>query len=162
MTPEIKVLTFDTGGTILDWHRGIAAALAAAGARRNIKADWAEATNEYRRRALKGMTRQVRPVFNIDDVHRQQFVTSICQQPGQHTDRATRLKAGAKAAGAQAGDRSSVFRLLVHAGTEPPRVRICIVDTPEMCGVAGLMTAVHGSRNVSHGVSNACNNSVGN
>ena len=70
MTPEIKVLTFDTGGTILDWHRGIAAALAAAGARRNIKADWAEATNEYRRRALKGMTRQVRPVFNIDDVHR--------------------------------------------------------------------------------------------
>ena len=32
----IKVLTFDTGGTILDWHRGIAAALAAAGARRDI------------------------------------------------------------------------------------------------------------------------------
>jgi 2-haloacid dehalogenase len=70
MTPEIKVLTFDTGGTILDWHRGIAAALAAAGARRNITADWAVATNEYRRRALKGMTRQVQPDFNIDDVHR--------------------------------------------------------------------------------------------
>jgi 2-haloacid dehalogenase len=70
MTPEIKVLTFDTGGTILDWHRGIAAALAAAGARRNITADWAVATNEYRRRALKGMTRQVHPDFNIDDVHR--------------------------------------------------------------------------------------------
>jgi FMN phosphatase YigB (HAD superfamily) len=27
MTPEIKAITFDTGGTILDWHRGIAAAL---------------------------------------------------------------------------------------------------------------------------------------
>jgi 2-haloacid dehalogenase len=70
MTPEIKAITFDTGGTILDWHRGIAAALAAAGARRNIAADWAAATNEYRRRALKGMTRQVHPDFNIDDVHR--------------------------------------------------------------------------------------------
>ena len=64
----IKALTFDTGGTILDWHRGIAAALAAVGARRGITADWAAATNEYRRRALKGMTRQVRPNFNIDDV----------------------------------------------------------------------------------------------
>jgi 2-haloacid dehalogenase len=70
MTLSIKALTFDTGGTILDWHRGISAALAAAGARRGISANWAEVTNEYRRRALKGMTRQVRPGFNIDDVHR--------------------------------------------------------------------------------------------
>ena len=70
MIPGVKALTFDTGGTILDWHRGVAAALAAAGKRRGIAADWAEATNEYRRRALKGMTRQVRPDFNIDDVHR--------------------------------------------------------------------------------------------
>ena len=30
---EIKALTFDTGGTILDWHTGISRALAAAGAR---------------------------------------------------------------------------------------------------------------------------------
>jgi len=33
MIPEIKALTFDTGGTILDWHGGISAALAKAGAR---------------------------------------------------------------------------------------------------------------------------------
>ncbi len=70
MTLAIKALTFDTGGTILDWHRGISAALAAAGARRGVVADWPAATNEYRRRALKAMTRQVRPDFNIDDVHR--------------------------------------------------------------------------------------------
>lgn len=70
MTLPIKALTFDTGGTILDWHRGISAALAATGARRAISGDWPAMTNEYRRRALKGMTRQVRPDFNIDDVHR--------------------------------------------------------------------------------------------
>ena len=70
MTLAIKALTFDTGGTILDWHRGISTALAAAGARRGVVADWPAATNEYRRRALKGMTRQVRPDFNIDGVHR--------------------------------------------------------------------------------------------
>lgn len=70
MISGIKALAFDTGGTILDWHRGISAALAATGQRRGIVADWAAATNEYRRRALKGMTRQVRPDFNIDDLHR--------------------------------------------------------------------------------------------
>ncbi len=30
---DIKALTFDTGGTILDWHSGFREALAAAGAR---------------------------------------------------------------------------------------------------------------------------------
>lgn len=65
----VRALTFDTGGTVLDWHRGIGAALAQAGARRGLQADWAAMTNEYRRRALKAMTRQVRPDFNIDDVH---------------------------------------------------------------------------------------------
>lgn len=73
MIPAIKALAFDTGGTILDWHRGIAAALAELGARRGIVADWPAITNEYRRRALKAMTRQVRPDFNIDDVHRRVF-----------------------------------------------------------------------------------------
>jgi FMN phosphatase YigB (HAD superfamily) len=33
----IKALAFDTGGTILDWHGGIVAALAACGARRRVE-----------------------------------------------------------------------------------------------------------------------------
>ena len=41
----IKALTFDTGGTILDWHSGVKAALAAAGARRGVAADWTAVTN---------------------------------------------------------------------------------------------------------------------
>ena len=67
---EIKALTFDTGGTILDWHGGIARAFAAAGAARGLTADWHEVTNEYRRRSLKGIVGQVNPDFNFDDVHR--------------------------------------------------------------------------------------------
>ena len=66
----VKALTFDTGGTILDWHGGISRAFAAAGARHGLQADWHEVTNEYRRRSLKGIARQVRPAFNFDDVHR--------------------------------------------------------------------------------------------
>ena len=73
----IKALTFDTGGTILDWHGGISRAFAAAGAKRGLKADWAEITNEYRRRSLKGMVNQERPAFNIDDVHRRMLDTVI-------------------------------------------------------------------------------------
>ena len=34
----IKALTFDTGGTILDWHRGISGAFAKAGAARGASA----------------------------------------------------------------------------------------------------------------------------
>jgi 2-haloacid dehalogenase len=66
----IKALTFDTGGTILDWHRGIRGAFAAAGTARGLKADWAAVTNEYRRRSLKGIVNAERPAFNFDDVHR--------------------------------------------------------------------------------------------
>jgi 2-haloacid dehalogenase len=70
MIPSIKALTFDTGGTVLDWHSGVSAALASVGARHGVAADWPAMANEYRRRALKSMTRQVRPDFNIDGVHR--------------------------------------------------------------------------------------------
>ena len=68
---KVKALTFDTGGTVLDWHTGITAALAKAGERRGVIRDWAVLTNEYRRAALARMLNQVGPSFNIDDVHRE-------------------------------------------------------------------------------------------
>ncbi len=67
---NIKALTFDTGGTILDWHSGISAAFARAGAAHGLTADWHTVTNEYRRRSLKAIVGQVQPAFNFDDVHR--------------------------------------------------------------------------------------------
>src|SRR6516225_6618168 len=67
----LKVLAFDTGGTILDWHGGITAALAECGRRRDFVRDWHELANEYRRRALRRMLGAVDPRFNIDDVHRE-------------------------------------------------------------------------------------------
>jgi 2-haloacid dehalogenase len=66
----IKALAFDTGGTVLDWHTGIRAALAEPGARHGIDRDWTGITNVYRHRALQRMTNQSGPAFNIDDVHR--------------------------------------------------------------------------------------------
>ena len=70
MLAGIKALTFDTGGTILDWHTGLCKAFAQAGAQHGLSADWPEITNEYRRRSLKRMVSTVNPSFNIEDVHR--------------------------------------------------------------------------------------------
>ena len=67
----IKVLAFDTGGTILDWHGGLVAALAECGARYGVERDWDSFANEYRRRSLGRMLGAVEPSFNIDDVHRE-------------------------------------------------------------------------------------------
>ena len=67
---EIKVLAFDTGGTVLDWHGGIVGALVEIAAQRGVEHDWHEFANEYRRRSLKRMLGAVDPSFNIDDVHR--------------------------------------------------------------------------------------------
>ena len=67
----LKVLAFDTGGTILDWHGGLVAALRECGARCGVERPWPEFANEYRRRALGRMVGTVDPAFNIDDVHRE-------------------------------------------------------------------------------------------
>ena len=48
----IKALTFDTGGTILDWHTGFTEAWAAAGRKHGIEKDWAALANDLRRRSL--------------------------------------------------------------------------------------------------------------
>jgi len=67
----IKVLAFDTGGTILDWHGGLVAVLRECGARCGVKRDWHAFANEYRRRSLERMLGALDPGFDIDDVHRQ-------------------------------------------------------------------------------------------
>lgn len=69
----VKALTFDTGGTILDWHSGFRDALAAAGARHNTDKDWAALANELRRRSLGAMLNlgeKNPPAYNIDGAHR--------------------------------------------------------------------------------------------
>ncbi len=69
----IRALAFDTGGTVLDWHGGLSRAMAEAGNRRGVDADWAALTNEYRRRSLATIVNRIGPRFNFDDVHRDQL-----------------------------------------------------------------------------------------
>jgi len=70
---DIKALTFDTGGTILDWHTGFVTALGALGKRYKVEKDWHELANEMRRRALKRMVNlgeHTPPAYNFDGAHR--------------------------------------------------------------------------------------------
>jgi 2-haloacid dehalogenase len=67
---SIRALTFDTGGTILDWYGGVKGALERVGERRGLTGDWDAITRDYRRRSIETMLGAIGPRFNIDDVHR--------------------------------------------------------------------------------------------
>jgi 2-haloacid dehalogenase len=67
---DIKALAFDTGGTVLDWHGGLVAAMSALGRSHGASLDWHTVVNDWRRRAMKAIAGQTRPAFNMDDVHR--------------------------------------------------------------------------------------------
>ena len=67
---DIQALAFDTGGTVLDWHGGLVAALKAVGSKHGADTDWHAVANDWRRRSMKGIVGQVNPEFHMDDVHR--------------------------------------------------------------------------------------------
>lgn len=70
---DVKALTFDTGGTILDWHTGFKSAFERAGKRHGIEKDWAGLSNQLRKRALMSMLRlgeHEPPAYTFDGAHR--------------------------------------------------------------------------------------------
>lgn len=68
---QIKALTFDTGGTVLDWHSGFRDAFAAVGQQHGIERSWAALANDLRRRTMEATIDQDEPLpFNFDEAHR--------------------------------------------------------------------------------------------
>ena len=69
----IKALTFDTGGTILDWHTGFKTGLEELGVRHGVNANWAVLANEIRKASLGRMLNlgeEELPAYNFDGAHR--------------------------------------------------------------------------------------------
>ena len=70
---DVKALTFDTGGTILDWHTGFKTALAGAGAKIGEERDWPALANAL---CLGSLTRMLKlgehepPAYNFDGAHK--------------------------------------------------------------------------------------------
>ena len=68
----IKALTFDTGGTLLDWHTGVRDAFAEAGRRHGVYRDWGQIANRFRRLSLEMMLDlgdDGPPEYNFDQAH---------------------------------------------------------------------------------------------
>jgi 2-haloacid dehalogenase len=81
---SVKALTFDTGGTILDWHTGFSTALAEAGAKHGVDQDWGKLANELRRKSLGRMLRlgeHEPPTYNFDGSHRMSL-DELCAENG--------------------------------------------------------------------------------
>lgn len=76
---SIKALTFDTGGTILDWHGGLVRAFVEMGRKHGVSRDWGPIVNDYRRRTLAGIVNAERPAHNFDDVHAR-VMDEICAE----------------------------------------------------------------------------------
>ena len=79
---DVKALTFDTGGTILDWHSGIKRALQRAGQRHGVTQDWAGLTNKFRYKSLMAMLNHgaTEPASkNFDDVHEETLDDLLCE-----------------------------------------------------------------------------------
>ena len=70
---DVRALTFDTGGTILDWHTGFATILAATGSKYGIERNWHDLSNDMRRKGLGKMLnlgKDAPPTHNFDGAHR--------------------------------------------------------------------------------------------
>lgn len=70
---DVKALSFDVFGTVVDWRGSIIGELAAFGKARGIEADWARFTDAWRRGYKPAMARVRKgelPWMNIDALHR--------------------------------------------------------------------------------------------
>ena len=69
---KIKAITFDTGGTILNWHTGFLNAFKKVGRKYEYDKDWASLTKKLRKCSLIKVTNLGEvdpPEFNIDNAH---------------------------------------------------------------------------------------------
>ena len=67
----IVALTFDVGGTLIDWHGTIRQELALLGEKRGFERDWGEVTNSWTWSAIRAVQKQKPPaVVNLDAFYR--------------------------------------------------------------------------------------------
>jgi 2-haloacid dehalogenase len=66
---DYRAITFDTGGTVLDWHSSMLDEVKQVHAWQALAFDRHEFVNTWRRNTMKGIVGQVSPAFHMDDVH---------------------------------------------------------------------------------------------
>lgn len=74
---KLRAVTFDTGGTVLDWHGSLVRTLMRVVRGQRPKDDWHALVNDWRKRTMKGIVGQRSPAFDMDDVHRSTLDESL-------------------------------------------------------------------------------------
>ncbi|MEO8247847.1 MAG: haloacid dehalogenase type II [Burkholderiales bacterium] len=74
---KLRAVTFDTGGTVLDWHASLVRTLMRVVRGQRPKDDWHALVNDWRKRTMNGIVGQRGPAFNMDDVHRKALDESL-------------------------------------------------------------------------------------
>lgn len=77
MTAPLRAVLFDTGGTVLDWHGSLVSELRSLGVPPLEGVDPSALVNEWRRRSMREIVGQVRPDFDMDDVHLRALDASV-------------------------------------------------------------------------------------
>ena len=91
---EVRALTFDVFGTVVDWRAGVIREASAIGAAKGIEADWGAFAAEWRRMydpALEQVRSGSRPWTKLDDLHRESLMTLLPKYGLQSLDAATAL-----------------------------------------------------------------------
>ena len=84
VSETIRALTFDTGGTILDWHTGFSSILKRIGQRYGLEKDWPDIANQLRKRSLEkiiNLGEFETPKINFDDAHAL-VLDELCRENG--------------------------------------------------------------------------------
>ncbi len=84
VSETVKALTFDTGGTILDWHTGFLSILKKIGQGHGLERDWPDIANQLRRRSLEkiiNLGEFETPKINFDDAHAL-VLDDLCRENG--------------------------------------------------------------------------------
>jgi 2-haloacid dehalogenase len=77
---EVRALTFDVFGTVVDWRAGVTREAEAIGAAKGIEADWGAFAAEWRRMydpALEQVRSGSRPWTKLDDLHRESLIALV-------------------------------------------------------------------------------------
>ena len=77
---KVKALTFDVGGTILNWHDSVVGQLKSLAEKRSVDADWPDFANQWRQKAaalvIDSRTSDI-PLGNMEGSNRQTLVETL-------------------------------------------------------------------------------------
>ena len=79
---DIRALTFDTGGTILDWYTGFKNVLSETGAKHRLDRNWHDLANAIRGQSdgkMLNPCKDARPDHNFDGAHRMALEAVIAE-----------------------------------------------------------------------------------